>query len=242
MNSEFSFYNFAQTIESGCDYCDLSIPVCFGSDIAFFTDQSITEVAYCAQSGDLIKVAESVVYGTGNKYAKLSDDLTKVLALGDCFRLRINGTYFSNTLRYVEYEADIALLEYRCNEAQFGFDYDVTTERNKVRLPLRLFNPKFPQDEKVYVTSTGQRKVQYAKIDKEWELETEYLPESIHEKIIVALAHDTVVINDEEVTKSAEYDIDWAEYINLDTDCTGKLAKATCKVQQNRTLRNSNCK
>lgn len=233
MNSEFSFYQFSQTIESGSDYCDIALSVCFGSDIAFFVEEAIVGISYCTMSGDVIKSATNV--GSG-MFVKLTDDLSEILANGDCFRIKVNN-YFSNIFRYVSGD-ETSLLEYRCNESQFGFNYNATEEKNKVRLPIRLYNPKYPQDEKVYIKSTGDRKVLYAKIDKEWNLETEYMPELIHEKIIVALSHDLVLIDGEKVTKSDTYEIDWENYI--DGDCAGKLAKATCKVQQNKTLRNSN--
>lgn len=244
MNSEFSFYQFSQTPDMGCD---LSLPVCFGSDIGFFVKESISSVSYCHADKTFIGLAANVI-SVGTRYLSLTDDLEDVFYKGDCFRLRLtiegNTTdmYYSNLLKYMgEDDKDTSLLEYRCNESQFDFLYNAAPDYyNKVRLPIRIFNPQFPQADKVYIKSNGERSVQFSKIDKEWKLETEYLTAELHEKIIVALAHDTIIIDGESVTKSAEYEISWDDYVEY--DCSGKLSKATCKVQQNRTLRNSNCR
>lgn len=240
MNSEFNFYQFSATPNLDCD---LSLPVCFGSDMAFFAGMHISELAYCKPNKDYMGMAENAIYAGDYKYVQITNDLDSIFYKGDCFRLRLNsmGTYYySNLLRYVGQNVEgTSLLEYRCNEAQFGFDYTIAGN-NKVRLPIRIFNPQFPQADKVYIKSNGERSVQFSKIDKEWKLETEYLTAELHEKIIVALAHDTVIIDGESVTKSSEYEIGWEEYVEY--DCSGRLSKATCKVQQNRTLRNSNCR
>jgi hypothetical protein len=240
MNSEFSFYQFTDTPSFDCD---VSLPVYTASSLAFFVDFSIDSIKYVGVDLHVIGTAENVQYGADNKYAQLTDELDGIFYEGTCFRLLLISEgieYYSTLLRYKESKTDIAILEYRCNEAQFGFDYSVSPLNNKVSIPIRIFNPQFPQADKVYVKSNGERSVQFSKIDKEWKLETEYLTAELHEKIIVALAHDTVIIDGESVTKSAEYEINWDDYV--EHDCSGRLSKATCKVQQNRTLRNSNCK
>ena len=235
---EYSFISFTQEIDCGCSF---PIPVMYGSDLAFFTDNMIDEVAFCTTFGSLIKVSTNRTI-TAN-HAVLWDDLSKIMAKRDCFCLRYksgDNYYYSNNFLYIGCEnyEETSLLEYRCDGDEFGFSYSIGDVSNKVRLPVRLFNAQFPQEDNVYITRDGERKVLFAKVDKEWTLETDYLPEELHQKLIIALSHDEVYIGVERVQKSDKYELDWENV--LKSDC-GYCVKGTCKVQQNKTLRNSNC-
>lgn len=144
---------------------------------------------------------------------------------------------YSNTLIMVGADYG-SVLDYRCYEPAFGFPV-LGQEYNHVLLPIRLHSPQFEQEDKTYVKADGEVVTLYAKYYKEWEGETEYLPEAIHDKIVAALSCDEVYIDDRRVTKTDKYQIDWE---NSDTACDGitKLAKATFKVREHVTQRNSN--
>lgn len=235
---EYSFIYFTQEIDCGCSF---PIPVMYGSDLAFFADNTIDEIAFCTTFGKLIKIASDRTIMAN--HVVLWDDISKIMAKRDCFRLRYKSGenyYYSNNLIYIGCEnyEETSLLEYRCNEDEFGFVYSLGDVFNKVRLPIRLFSAQFPQEDNVYITRSGERKVLYAKVNKEWMFETDYLPEELHQKIIIALSHDEVYINGERVQKSDKYELDWDSV--LKSDC-GDCVKGTCKMQQNKTLRNSNC-
>jgi hypothetical protein len=102
-----------------------------------------------------------------------------------------------------------------------------------------MAKPQPIQDDKTYVKADGSVVTLYAKYYKEWECETEFLSEAMHDKIIAALSCDEVWINGTRVTKTDSYKIDWENY-DLDCDGVTKLAKATFKVRANVTQRNSN--
>ena len=245
--SRYSFIQFSSDTDCGC--C-LALPVSYGNDLAFFVrDIIVSDIFYCTPNGDVVKKADSPkIVSASFEYAsffvELKDDLSLIFAKGDCFRLKImdNGLYptYSNLFVYIGCkEGDTAVLKYRCDTDEFDFPYSLGDDLfNKVRLPLRIFNAQYPQEDEVYITREGKRKVMFAKVDKEWDLETDYLPEEWHEKIIIALSHDTVYIDDERIQRTEPYQLDWDSV--LETDCVDAV-KGRAKVQQNKTVRNSNC-
>lgn len=184
------------------------------------------------------------------------------LAPAECFRLKLltgysdNGEHvwerseYSNILRYVNNEDGyLSKLWYFCNEPQFGIPFfakEISVGNRKiytkfgeeVSLPIRLSKPQFKQTDKIYEKLNGEQVVLYATINKEYEGETDYIPEDWHEKIVTALSCDEVYINNERVTKSDSYEIDQDNYTY--SDCGQRLVRATFKVKTNITQRNSN--
>jgi hypothetical protein len=237
--NEFSFIKFTDTIPS--NDCDLALPIRFSSDLAFFADplkdgDPLITIDIVSKEGVFIKLLSNTI---DSGFVKIGDTTISDL---NCFRLRAvydgaDSTY-SNLLRYDATSATV-LLKYLCYEPQFGFDYSIDNSYNQVRLPIRLFAPQFPQDDKIYVDGNGVRRLLVSKIDKEFELETEYMPENWHEKTVVMLAHDRVGLNDIQLQKSAPYEID---YENEDVlSCGITLNKASAKLSKNTTIRNNNC-
>ncbi len=112
---------------------------------------------------------------------------------------------------------------YICIKTQFNSE-----TFNEVHLPILIKNPKFPEARKTYIQSNKQYKVLSAVIEKEWECKTDILPDIMHEKIAVMLAHDNIHFTnhkiDSDVYKKDDYDIDWP-----DSD-TSETAIATFKV------------
>lgn len=136
-------------------------------------------------------------------------------------------------------------IEYRCYEDALGFPFATVEEQMQqycpasILLPIRLHSPQNVQEDKTYVKANGEVVTLYAKYYKEWEGETEYLSEEIHDKIVAALSCDEVYIDGKRVTKTDNYKVDWDNY-DLDCDGTTKLAKATFKVREHIANRNSN--
>lgn len=126
-------------------------------------------------------------------------------------------------------------LEYKCNETSLGFPGGCM---EGVWLPMRIYNPQHSQEDKTYTKRNGEIVTLYASYSKEYEGETDYLPEEWHDKIMAALSCDEVYINGLRVTKSANYDIKWDSYD--ETSCGVKLARATFKVKNHIANRNSN--
>lgn len=173
------------------------------------------------------------------------------VSVGETFFLRLtrvkngNTSYlYSQPLVRVPDDGFVPI-EYYCNEDAFGFPFKTvgdnlhTPTAAAVMLPIRLHSPQNVQDDKTYVKGNGEVVTLYAKYYKEWEGETEYLSEEMHDKIVAALSCDEVYIDGKRVTKTDKYQVDWENY-DLDCDGVTKLAKATFKVRENITQRNSN--
>lgn len=220
--------------------------------LGIFVPSSCTEIALLDEDGD--EVTSDTTYGQhliifSNEDGGLLDDS---VPYGSIFFLRIrlsNALYmYSQPLLHV-LQADESLLstlKYRCDEDALGFPF-TTTQGGEyddkayaiADVPIRLHSPQNVQDDKTYVKANGEVVTLYAKYYKEWDGETEYLSAEMHDKIVAALSCDEVYINYKRVTKSDKYQVDWENY-DLDCDGVTKLARATFKVRENITQRNSN--
>lgn len=137
-------------------------------------------------------------------------------------------------------DVQMVRLEYSCDEDAFGFPFrSAGGVYASQPVPLNLYAPQNSQEDKTYVKANGKVVTLYAKYFKEWEVETDYLSEEMHDKIVAALSCDEVFINGKRVTKSDNYQVDWENY-DLDCDGVTKLARATFKVRENTNQRNSN--
>lgn len=230
--NEFSFIKFGVT-DAGCN---LQLPLNAATDLKFFVDDdSLTNVAIMTNEGDFVRNA---TYTKSTNFISITagqiDDLT-------CLRIGLlyGATYtLSNLFRCVPV-AETTLVKYLCYEPQFGFEYSIEDSYNQIRLPILAKTPQFPQEDKIYVDGNGVRRLLSSKIDKEYVLETEYIPEEWHEKIVVALSHDEVYFDSVRLQKSAAYEIDYEEYDEL--QCGTRLYKASAKMTKNTTIRNTNC-
>lgn len=150
----------------------------------------------------------------------------------------------SNLLRYQSETNGLSLLEYWCDEDEYGLPFVSAHPAGsdafhiKQWLPFLVRNPQYKTKEETYEKLSGERVLLMATIAKEYELETEYLPEAWHDMIITALECDHVSVNGVEMFKSSDYSVDWEKY--TDTDCGTRLTRATSKLQTNFNSRNSN--
>lgn len=101
---------------------------------------------------------------------------------------------------------------------------------NRIRLPLYVTRPQFPDEKNVFRLADGTTKVQSIIIRKVFEAETDWLPAEIHERIKIALSHDNVTIEGYRylggVRVDGDYDIAWNSAM-LDFP----LAKAAFKAE-----------
>lgn len=101
--------------------------------------------------------------------------------------------------------------------------------KNRVRLPFYITRPQYPSEQNVFRRADGSTKTLSAIVRKTYEGETDYLPEAIHERLKIALAHDDVTIEGQRylggLSVDGDYDIDWSKFIDF------PLAKAAFKVQ-----------
>lgn len=243
------------------------LPVPDESPVAFFVDidnpQNILSPTLHVVSPDLsedyLQIPQEFLYRTMDEdqteeidiYMNIDDNtFIGVVAPNECFRFMLKNDgvpiAYSNLLRrFDDRDNYLSVLSYRCKEPQFGFPFGGATDGNRwvptniiVPLPIRLSKPQFKQTDKIYEKLNGEQVVLYATINKEYEGETDYIPEEWHEKIVTALSCDEVYINNERVTKSDSYEIDQDNYTY--SDCGQRLVRATFKVKTNVTQRNSN--
>src|SRR5882672_301914 len=86
---------------------------------------------------------------------------------------------------------------------------------NRVRLPLNLFAAQFGATKSQYVKADGTIKVLSNQLKKTYNLKTDWIPEMWHQRLMIALSHDTVTIEGEKyfggVALDGVYQIDWDE-------------------------------
>jgi len=128
--------------------------------------------------------------------------LFATLAEGDCFQLMAKfigeseDEYSFTTQTCFQYVSDTCFtskLKYKNDEDAFGFDYtNIEDAWNIIRLPIYFRNPQPKNDQKVYLRSDGTRTKLYAKLSKQYEALVDYTTEEVHQKLVVALSHDSV--------------------------------------------------
>jgi len=133
----------------------------------------------------------------------------------------------------------ITKIEYSNNEDSFGFTYPEGVT-NMVSLPFFLHSPSYPTTEKIYKQTNGIYKRLSADIEKEYECETDYFNEQIHDKLITALKHDNIIVTSnrlgitDQMTQQGDYNLNWNSKIEF-------TAMAEFKLKKYFNGKNSNC-
>lgn len=119
------------------------------------------------------------------QFGELTD--VECLGMSNCFQ-KVSNTCYTSKIRY------------GCNENAFGFYTDGTNPFSvSIRIALYLHSPKLPGEEKGYQKSDGSFVKLSERINKTWQLESDYMPIEIHERIRVALSCDNISITNENV-------------------------------------------
>lgn len=155
-----------------------------------------------------------------------------------CYTIEMN-----DGLEYVS-ECFYVMLEHGCtilvtwtnNESAFGFDYSGLDFTQSLRIPAKLWQPKYNSDIKeIYVDSKGNRQILYARVVKDQLLSVKELPEYLHDALSVGINHDIVKLDGiEYVFEEDEYSPTWRNSSNL----APVLLRA---IKKNQNLINSNC-
>lgn len=164
----------------------------------------------------------------------------------DCFTYCIldsekNVIACSNQFQVTNDCCYVTKIEYGNNEDAFGFSYPSTTPiTNTIQLPFFMHSPKHLTKEKIYRRTDGTYRRLSADIEKEYECETDFFHEYLHDKLIVALKHDNVTVTSnrlnitEQVSQQGDYSMNW----NAKIDFT---AKAEFKLRTYFNGKNNNC-
>ena len=112
--------------------------------------------------------------------------------------------------------------------------------RNRIRLPITFGQPQFPTERNVFRLANGTSKVQSVVIRNTYDGKTDQLPEAWHRKLVIALSHDDVSIENERllsnVVLSGDYTINWQDFLNY------PIAQSLFKVEVTPfDATNSNC-
>lgn len=112
---------------------------------------------------------------------------------------------------------------------------------NRIRLPFYVSRPQYPEDRNSYKFADGSQKLLSVTIGKVYEGETDLLPEWVHERLKIAISHDTINIESDRylggIMSEGDYDIEWNEFKDY------PYAKAKFKVAVTPfAALNSNCK
>lgn len=111
---------------------------------------------------------------------------------------------------------------------------------NRIRLPFYIRQPQYPTERNVFRKADGSSQVLSSVVRNTYQGITDYLPEDWHKKLIIALAHDTVNIENERyltnIVLDSDYSIEWQEF----KDYPVAQAKFTVQVTPFNAS-NSNC-
>lgn len=90
--------------------------------------------------------------------------------------------------------------------------------KNRIRLPFYLSKPQFPVERNVFRNAVGATTLLTATVRNTYEGKTDQLPEDWHRKLVIALVHKEVTIEDNrlltDVVIDGEYGIDWQDFLN----------------------------
>lgn len=90
--------------------------------------------------------------------------------------------------------------------------------KNRIRLPFFLSKPQFPVERNVFRNAVGATTLLGATVRNTYEGKTDQLPEDWHRKLVIALSHKEVTIEDNrlltDVVIDGDYGIDWQDFLN----------------------------
>lgn len=90
--------------------------------------------------------------------------------------------------------------------------------KNRIRLPIYIKQAQFPTEANRFRLSNGETKTLSVTIRKTYQLETDYLNEKIHQRLVVALNHDDVTIEGDRylgsVAMDGDYQIEYPDFLD----------------------------
>lgn len=90
--------------------------------------------------------------------------------------------------------------------------------KNRIRLPLYIKQPQFPAEANRFRLANGATKTLSVVIRKTFNLVTDYLPERMHQRVVIALNHDEVNIEGDRyvggVAVDGDYKIEYPDFLD----------------------------
>lgn len=89
---------------------------------------------------------------------------------------------------------------------------------NRIRLPFKLHKPQFQEDIEKYRKGNGVTVTLSVVIRKIYEGITDEMPEKLHDRLKIALAHDTVHVEGDKyvgvIAQEGDYAIEWSDFLS----------------------------
>lgn len=89
---------------------------------------------------------------------------------------------------------------------------------NRIRLPFKLHKPQFVEDAQRYTKANGETVTLSVSVAKVYEGLTDSIPEKLHERLKIALVHDSVQIEGDRyvgvITQEGDYQIEWQDFLD----------------------------
>lgn len=102
---------------------------------------------------------------------------------------------------------------------------------NRVRLPIHAYTPQFPTEASRFRLANGTTKTQSVVIRKTYELRTDHMSELYHQRLVIALNHDTVTIEGDKyiggIAMDGEYAIEWPDFMDYPLGIGAALIQVT---------------
>lgn len=187
-------------------------------------------VVYYNGTGDSKQISLNKYWGYG--YVDFPAHEISEIDPGNCFRYAIldedKNILSCSNLFYVETEeCYTSVLTYYNEENGYGFRYVVYEDegtdkvtQNKIRLPFYLRRPTFQIEENIIRRSDGVKQRTSTTIEKQWSGVVGYLSPEQHEKLLIALKHDWVKVENtysgvnQRMTQEGDYSIGYPDELN----------------------------
>jgi hypothetical protein len=237
--SDNSFIQLSESTNDDCN-CNALLPVSVGSDIRFsgIIDHPTAYKVYLTNlSGQVLAEVPNGLYSDSiNAIVDCSLADLSSLAVGDCFRLKLAYTtygdsynYYTNPFLYIGCrDENTVLFEYAgLDPLRTSFNVNFAKSIIKrVRLNCIIDSVQSKTEKTEYTESTGYVRMLSKTHRKEYQLQTDFYPEFIHNAIEEMLLYPSLSVDGLPVYESGDYEIDWE-----DKDENGN-AKATTDLSE----------
>ena len=222
MEAKYPIIQFSEDKQEVC--CCYALPVSEGGDLAFFSPATGGNWSLTNLNGD--KISDEYAVPTDGFIDVFPINLSAILAPGDCFRVK-TGEYFSTPFQYIGCDTD--------NTHVFKYWDNDDSLQQSIRLSCIIDNPQSKTDSSEYVDSNGLSISLSKTRRKQYDLTTNFYPENVHDAIKEILLYPNLLIDDEAMFESGDYDIAWDEEDENDN------ARATTKLSEQDINRYSIC-
>jgi len=225
MKTKYPIVQFSDDKQEVC--CCYVLPVSEGSDLIFSHDMSVYNTYQIIDLAENVFFQDAIDDGFVNLHLV---NLSDFFAPGDCFRIKTLGAsenYYSNIFKYIGCDTD--------NTHVFEYWDTDDVSRQRIRLSCVIDNPQSKTEKSDYTDSNGVNISLSKTRRKEYSLTTDFYPESVHDAIKEIFLYPNLLVDDEQMYESGDYDISWDEEDENDN------ARATTKLSEQDINRYSIC-